>query len=64
MSNLKKEFKKRDVERMRNLITGKQGKKTTLGIGYKKEKKHTMKKVMFGKKIIVLGPLKMVSNKI
>ena len=40
MSNLKKEFKKRDVERMRNLITGKQGKKTTLGIGYKKKKAH------------------------
>ncbi len=40
MSNLKKEFKKRDVERMRNLITGKQGKKTTLGIGYKKKNTH------------------------
>ena len=40
MSNLKKEFKKRDVERMRNLITGKNGKKTTLGIGYKKKKAH------------------------
>jgi hypothetical protein len=40
MSNLKKEFQKRDVERMRNLITGKYGKKTTLGIGYKKKQKH------------------------
>ena len=40
MSNLKKEFKKRDVERMRNLITGKQGKKTTLGIGFTKKQKH------------------------
>ena len=40
MSNLKKEFKKRDVERMRNLITGKNGKKTTLGIGYTKKQKH------------------------
>ena len=40
MSNLKKEFKKRDVERMRNLITGKHGKKTTLGIGYTKKQKH------------------------
>ena len=40
MSNLKKEFKKRDVERMRNLVKGKYGKKTTLGIGYKKKKAH------------------------
>jgi len=39
MSKLKKEFKKKDVDRMRNLITGKQGKKTTSGIGY--SKKHT-----------------------
>ena len=59
MSNLKKEFKKRDVERMRNLITGKHGKKTTLGIGYTKNK-NIMKKVMFGKKMVVLGLLKMV----
>jgi hypothetical protein len=35
---LKKEFKQRDVERMRNLIQGKYGEKTTLGIGYTKEK--------------------------
>lgn len=40
MSNLKKEFKKRDVERMRNLVKGKYGKKTTLGIGYTKKQKH------------------------
>ena len=40
MSNLKKEFKQKDVERMRNLITGKQGKKTTTGIGYTKKKVH------------------------
>ena len=40
MSNLKKEFKQKDVERMRNLITGKQGKKTTTGIGYTKKQVH------------------------
>jgi hypothetical protein len=31
---LKKQFQKRDVERLRNLIKGKQGNRTTLGIGY------------------------------
>ena len=40
MSNLKKEFQKRDVERMRNLIQGKYGSKTTTGIGYTKKQEH------------------------
>ena len=40
MSNLKKEFQKRDVERMRNLIQGKYGSKTTTGIGYTKKHEH------------------------
>lgn len=35
---LKKEFKKRDVERLRNLVTGKYGKRTSQGIGYTKAK--------------------------
>jgi hypothetical protein len=35
---LKKEFKQRDVERMRNLVKGKYGDKTTVGIGYTKAK--------------------------
>lgn len=35
-SLLKKEFKVRDVERMRNLIKGKHGDKTVVGIGYSK----------------------------
>ena len=34
-SILKKQFQKRDVERLRNLIKGKSGEKTTSGIGYK-----------------------------
>ena len=40
MSNLKKEFQKKDVERMRNLIQGKYGKKTSTGIGYTKKQEH------------------------
>ena len=35
---LKKEFKHRDVNRLRNIITGKVDEKTTIGVGY--EKKH------------------------
>ena len=37
-STLKKEFSKRDVQRMRNLITGKSGDRTQIQVGY--EKKH------------------------
>ena len=33
-SVLKKEFQKRDVERLRNLVKGKHGDRTTMGIGY------------------------------
>lgn len=36
-STLKKEFKKSDVQRLRNLITGKMGEKTSIGIGYDKK---------------------------
>jgi len=36
-SVLKKEFQKRDVERLRNLVKGKQGNRTTAGIGYNGE---------------------------
>lgn len=35
-SNLKKEFNKRDVQRMRNLITGKSGDKTQIQTGWEK----------------------------
>ena len=37
-SVLKKEFKQKDVERLRNLVQGKYGDKTTVGIGYSKAK--------------------------
>lgn len=35
---LKKEFKKKDVERIRNLVKGKSGDRTTQGVGYSKQK--------------------------
>ena len=35
---LKKEFKQRDVERLRNLVKGKYGERTTMGTGYTKAK--------------------------
>jgi hypothetical protein len=39
---LKKEFQQRDVQRMRNLMTGKQGDKTVIGVGYiKQEESHS-----------------------
>jgi transcription elongation factor Elf1 len=37
---LKKEFQKKDVERLRNLVKGKHGDKTTLGIGYTKKQEY------------------------
>ena len=39
-SILKKEFKEKDVNRLRNLVTGKYGDNTTIGIGYTKPKEH------------------------
>ena len=37
MSQLKKEFKQKDVQRLRNLIQGKYGDKTTINSGYTKK---------------------------
>ena len=37
-SLLKKQFQKKDVERLRNLVKGKEGNKTTQGVGYTKQK--------------------------
>ena len=34
---LKKDFKSADVQRLRNLMTGKQGERTTAGVGYSKQ---------------------------
>jgi hypothetical protein len=34
---LKKEFQRKDVERLRNLMKGKHGEKTTVGVGYTKQ---------------------------
>ena len=36
-SVLKKQFQKKDVERLRNLVAGKHGNRTTMGIGYNGE---------------------------
>jgi hypothetical protein len=35
---LKKDFKEKDVQRLRNLVQGKYGEKTTVGTGYTKQK--------------------------
>jgi hypothetical protein len=37
---LKKEFKEKDVQRLRNLMTGKYGEKATVGTGYTKQYEH------------------------
>jgi hypothetical protein len=42
-SVLKKEFQKRDVERLRNLVKGKHGDRTIMGIGYNGEIKEDHK---------------------
>ena len=35
---LKKDFKHQDIQRLRNLVQGKNGERTTIGIGYEKKK--------------------------
>jgi len=42
-SVLKKEFNKRDVERLRNLVKGKSGERTVAGIGYTGEEQQSHK---------------------
>ena len=37
---LNKEFQKKDVQRLRNIVKGKYGEKTTVGIGYSKKYEH------------------------
>jgi len=37
---LKKEFKEKDVQRLRNLVQGKYGEKATIGTGYTKQYEH------------------------
>ena len=59
---LKKEFKRKDVQRARNLIMGNTGASTGTQIGYKKEIKE-YKREIFGLKEEKLGLLKMVLNK-
>ena len=59
---LKKQFQEKDIQRVRNLVQGKHGSKTTIGTGYTKQTEFTLR-VIFGKKMVVNGLLKMVSNK-
>ena len=35
---LKKDFKQKDIQRLRNLVQGKHGERTTTGVGYEKQK--------------------------
>ena len=47
---LKKDFNKKDVERLRNLVKGKAGERTTQGIGYtKKEEFHKEGDILMAK---------------
>ena len=59
---LKKEFAKKDVQRLRNVMTGKAGERTVDGIGYTKKQEFIDKKEIFGLKWVVNGLLKMVSR--
>ena len=51
---LKREFQRKDVERLRNLMTKKSNNPTVIGIGYEKKKK-SIKKEIYGRKMDVHG---------
>ena len=61
---LKKQFQQKDVQRLRNLVQGKYGDKVGQSVGYSKTEELTIKKEIYGKKMVVNGLLKRVSNKI
>ena len=58
---LKKEFKSKDVQRARNLIQGKVGDKTGLGVGYSKKDEFYQEGDIWE---VVSGLLKTALNKI
>jgi len=61
-SLLKKEFKSKDVERVRNLVKKDFSAKTTTGVGYEKQYEiHS--EVIYGRKMNVPGQSRMVSNR-
>ena len=62
IKGLNREFEKRDVERMRNLVKGKYGDKTETDDN--RPLKSFIKREIFGNTMIVFGLLKMVLNKI
>jgi hypothetical protein len=51
---LKKEFNPRDVQRMRNIITGQTGDRTQIQTGYENIKEY-IKKEMFGRRAVKNG---------
>ena len=61
---LKKEFAKKDVERLRNLMQGKYGDKNQQLVLVIQNLKNSIKKAIFGTMMVVLGLLKMALNKI
>ena len=63
MTKLKKEFKKKDVQRLRNLITKNMEIKLLQELVIKKLK-NFMKKEIYGKKMVVNGLLEKALNKI
>ena len=62
-SVLKKQFQEKDVQRLRNLMTGKYGDKTIKSVGYRKAQVIFIMKEIYGKKMVELGLLKMELNK-
>jgi hypothetical protein len=59
---LKKEFKEKDVERIRNLVKGKSGERTISGVGFVKKQNFT-KREIYGNKMVANGPLKVALSK-
>ena len=47
-SKLKKQFAKKDVQRLRNLIQGKDGAKTTIAAGYQKRRSRKKRRRYMG----------------
>jgi len=60
---LKKEFQKKDVERLRNLMQGKYGEKTRSSVGFTNPQEFYDEGDVWNL-MVELGLLKMVSNKI
>ena len=53
-SQLNREFSKRDVQRMRNIVTGNTANRTRVQAGYERNLKNILK-VIFGRKMVNNG---------